>query len=342
MTSFVVLDEEKGWIDWAAECMTHGYSEDSLKKIMVKGGVSESRAQALLAGIKTLPLYNSLDKIVQRYKKSCAVLDNYQKLREQDPFYDRIERISSPSLHEFFYKYWLGCKPVIITDMAKDWGILDSWTFERFESEFGDEEIEIQSGRESDKEFEINSYTHKTKTTVKQFIDTINSQTSDTNDVYMTANNQVFAKTKFKELLKELGKLPAFMSTEPNCIGWRHLWMGPKGTVTPFHHDSCALIHLHIQGRKLWRFVSPFDYGNLYNHKHVFSPVDIFNIDYKKYPMMKGVKFTDVILNPGETIFLPMGWWHGVKSLDKTISISMTDFAFPNNVWTYPEVRNAI
>jgi hypothetical protein len=341
MTQFVIADDEKGWIEWAAECMAHGYSEESLKKIMSERGVPANRTQPILNEIKKLPLYASLDRVMQRYKRSCSVLDNFQKLQEQDPFYHRIERIESPTLHEFFVKYWLGCKPVIITDIAKNWNILDNWTFDRFAKEFGEEEIEIQTKREADAEFEINSAAHKTKVSVKWFIDAIN-QTEGTNDFYMTANNQVFAKTKFKELLKEVGPLPPYMSTDPNCIGWRHLWMGPSGTVTPLHHDTCALIHLQIQGSKLWRFISPFEYGNVYNHKHVFSPVDIFNVDYDKYPLMKNVQFMDVVVNPGEAIFLPMGWWHGVKSLDKTISMSMTDFACPNNVWTYSEVRKAI
>lgn len=342
MTSFVVSEEEKKWVEWTAECLTQGYPENDLIKIMTNEGMQEARAQEILTKIKFLPLYSSLDKITQRYKRACSVLNNYQTLREQDPFYDRIERIPCPTLHEFFYKYWLGCKPVIITDAAANCDILQSWTFERFAKEFGEEEIEIQTGRESDKDFEINSAAHKTKTTVKDFIDNIHEQSSDTNDIYMTANNQVFAKTKFKQLLKELGQLPSFMSTDPESIGWRHLWMGPKGTVTPFHHDSCALIHLQIKGSKLWRLVSPFEYGNVYNHRDVFSLVDAFDINYDIYPLMRGVKYTDVVINPGETIFLPMGWWHAVKSLDKTISISMTDFAFPNNVWSYSEVRKAI
>lgn len=342
MKNFVMSDEDKGWFAWAAECMTHGYSEESLKQIMLKGGMPEERPQQLLNEIKKLPLYGSLDKLTQKYKRACSVLENFQKLQEQDPFYHRIERIETPTLHEFFVKYWLGCKPVIITDVAKNWNILKTWTFDRFAKEFGEEEIEIQANRENDVEFEINSAAHKTKVSLKWFIDSINNQTQGTNDFYMTANNQVFAKTKFKELLKEVGPLPPYMSTDPNCIGWRHLWMGPAGTVTPFHHDSCALVHLQIKGSKLWRLVSPFEYGNVYNHKHVFSPIDIFNIDYTKYPLMKNVQYMDVVVNPGEAIFLPMGWWHGVKSLEKTISMSMTDFAFPNNVWTYSEVRNAL
>ena len=49
------------------------------------------------------------------------------------------------------------------------------------------------------------------------------------------------------------------------------------------------------------------------------------------YPYSEGTIFqayaapglvTDIILQPGEMIFIPRGWWHHVRSLDKSISVS--------------------
>lgn len=326
------------WVAWAAECTAQGYPHDSLKQSMLKNGFSETQADHLLERVKSLPLYKSLEKATQKYKRAYSVMENHRRLQEQDPFYWRIDRVSSPPLHKFFHKYWLGCKPVIITDLAKDWPLFNC-TFDRLLQDFGDEEVEIQYGREADKDFEINSPHLRKKVTLKWLIDYVLSH-EESNDVYMTANNRAFATTKLKALLDEFGTLPPYMSTNKDVSGWRHFWIGPKGTVTPLHHDSCALMHMQIKGSKLWRLISPFDYGNLYNHHHVFSKVDAFNIDYDLYPMMRNVKYVDVVINPGETLFLPLGWWHAVKSLDKNISVSMTDFAFQNNAWTYSEVTD--
>lgn len=327
------------WVEWAAECIAYGYPQDALRSNMEKNGLDSEQAQTILGAVTSLPLYKSLERATQKYKRAYSVLDNHKRLQEQEPFSHRVERVEAPSVADFFYKHWVACRPLVITNLSKDWQISKTWTFERLLKDFADEEIEVQTNRNADRNFEINSVSHKTKVKLGWFIQTILAQQEDTNDIYMTANNQAFAKTKLKSLISEIGKLPGWMSNDPDCIGWRNFWVGPKGTITPLHHDTCALVHLQVQGSKLWRLVHPFDYGNLYNHNHVFSLVDIFNIDYSRFPLMSNVKYIDVVVNPGEALFLPLGWWHGVKSLDKSISISFTDFAFKNNCWEYSPVR---
>jgi len=38
-----------------------------------------------------------------------------------------------------------------------------------------------------------------------------------------------------------------------------------------------------------------------------------------------------VVAEPGETVFLPLSWWHQVKSLDTCISFSFSNLAVPNH-----------
>jgi ribosomal protein L16 Arg81 hydroxylase len=62
----------------------------------------------------------------------------------------------------------------------------------------------------------------------------------------------------------------------------------------------------------------------------VFSQVDPENPDFNKYPLYRNIKPIELILKPGEVIFIPVGWWHHVRALDVSISVSFTNFVFPN------------
>lgn len=43
------------------------------------------------------------------------------------------------------------------------------------------------------------------------------------------------------------------------------------------------------------------------------------------------VTFKDFVLEPGEALFIPAGWWHDVRALDVSISLGMNHFAKENN-----------
>ena len=49
----------------------------------------------------------------------------------------------------------------------------------------------------------------------------------------------------------------------------------------------------------------------------------------------------EVIVEPGETVFLPLGWWHQVTSLDVSLSFSFSNLAVPNTFsYVNPEIHN--
>ena len=151
----------------------------------------------------------------------------------------------------------------------------------------------------------------------------------DTNDYYMVASNRNFQRDKIKHLLNDINVYPDFLDSS-NTEGKIKLWFGPGGTITPLHHDQTNLIGAQIYGKKLWRIISPDQTPFVYNYQAVFSQVDLENPDYNKYPLFKKVKIIEVILEPGEMIFIPIGWWHQVKSLNVSISLSFMNFIFPN------------
>jgi ribosomal protein L16 Arg81 hydroxylase len=92
------------------------------------------------------------------------------------------------------------------------------------------------------------------------------------------------------------------------------------------HHDDRNILFAQIYGRKHVRLIAPYYIDRVYNDREWYSPVDLDAIDYKRFPLMRGVPVIDIVLEPGECVFLPLGWWHWVKSLDVSISLSFTNF----------------
>ena len=80
--------------------------------------------------------------------------------------------------------------------------------------------------------------------------------------------------------------------------------------------------------------------GKLYNHLHVFSEITDLedpSLDRSQYPLLADLRVYDVTLSPGEIIFVPLGWWHQVKSLDFSVTITYTNFLWPNDSYeSYP------
>ena len=72
-----------------------------------------------------------------------------------------------------------------------------------------------------------------------------------------------------------------------------------------------------------------------YDFDAVGSQVDINNYDESKYPKFKNVKFYSVLLEPGDSIYIPKGWWHYVKSLDASISVSNFGYFLKEIFTTY-------
>jgi ribosomal protein L16 Arg81 hydroxylase len=156
----------------------------------------------------------------------------------------------------------------------------------------------------------------------------------------MTANNELLRGPEFALLLADIGTLPPWC--DPSQLGLlSNFWFGPAGTVTPLHHDTVLLFHTQIAGSKRWRFISPLDTPKVYNFNGVFSPIDVEKPDLARYPLFEQVRMLEVIVEPGETVFLPLGWWHQVTSLDVSISFSFTNLSMPNQfAYANPSIEN--
>jgi hypothetical protein len=327
------------WRQWIAENRLRDCTPQSMLETMVGAGLDREEARAAIARMENDPAFRAARRMQQVQRKLESVAGNMQKLWETSPRYPVVEKRTSPSREEFIERYVLGCRPVVLTDVARDWPAMARWSPEDLKRRFGHLTVEIQDGRNADPRYEENKLEHRRMVPLAPFVDRVMAG-GPTNDYYMTANNEALRRPEFAPLLADIGSLPA-VCDRAQLPHLSSFWFGPAGTLTPLHHDTIMLFHTQIVGRKRWRLISPLETPKLYNYNNVFSPIDVDRPDLNRYPLFGQVTMLDVMVEPGETIFLPLAWWHQVTSMDVSLSFSYTNLDVPNH-YTYqnPDIRN--
>ncbi|MEC4723540.1 cupin-like domain-containing protein [Noviherbaspirillum sp. CPCC 100848] len=116
-------------------------------------------------------------------------------------------------------------------------------------------------------------------------------------------------------------------------MGPPRFWLGPLGTVTPLHCDYDDNIFAQIWGTKRI-FLSPphhdeFLYTSEANAVLFGSPFNPEAPDFEKFPLARQASMIECIVNPGELLYVPAGWYHHVRSLTFSLSANRWARALP-------------
>jgi hypothetical protein len=106
-------------------------------------------------------------------------------------------------------------------------------------------------------------------------------------------------------------------------------WMGPAGSRTPLHRDAYFGMSAHLIGRKRWLFYSPDQAELLYpeagsREAYQRSRVDPLAPDLAHMPRFAQARGHDIVVEPGEILLVPAGWFHDVTALDDAVSVTMS------------------
>lgn len=231
-----------------------------------------------------------------------------------------FESIEPGVFRESFYDQQ---KPVVVKDLAKNWPAYTKWNWNYFKDLVGQQQVALYNNIKSDAYTPIN--TADDYKTFGEYIDMISQGPAGWRiflfNIFDHAPQLVQDYTWPEHLMK------GFVKKFPM------LFVGGASSITHMHFDIdlSNILHTQFIGRKRvllfpfteqhklyrkpWEVLSMADFSNYYSSDS--------KLDYNQFPALRYAKGYEVVLEHGDTLFMPAGYWHHMEYIDSGFAMSL-------------------
>ncbi len=231
-----------------------------------------------------------------------------------------LENIDPRVFREEFY---LPQKPVVLKDMAKQWPAYNRWNWDYFKQLVGDQRVGLYNNTKSDAYTPVNAADDYK--TFGEYIDMISNGPAGWRIFLFNIFDH--APSLVKDFTWPEHLLSGFVKKYPM------LFVGGASSITHMHFDIdlSNILHTQFAGRKRVLLFPHHEQHKLYRKPwEVLSMADFSNyygenskLDYKKFPALQHARGYEVILDHGDTLFMPAGYWHHMEYLDSGFAMSL-------------------
>ena len=232
-----------------------------------------------------------------------------------------VDKISEITPKDFVRDYLNKGQPVIIKDfISKDSACWSKWSYDYFKEIAGSEKINVYGKEEESQNYAASPPVGKM--TFAEYLDKISSEPTEL---------RLFLFNLLK-IRPELKKDLVYNDVTGGKViqGLPYMFFGGEGSATRNHFDI-DMSHVFIsqfQGyKRIWLFPNdqsdlmyklPYNFHSIANLKS--SSTDV-------YPALKLLDGYEAVIGPGETCYMPAGWWHYIQYETEGYSISVRALA---------------
>lgn len=213
--------------------------------------------------------------------------------------------------------------PLVVTDLAEDWPALERWTPERLSARYGDRSVKVY-----DASFGAPGQDYMASIDTMAFADFLEQTQARGRDLRMFLYN---LSSRIPELLDDVYLPDVGLQFSRRFV---FSFLGCAGSTTPLHYDIDMgdVLHTVIRGRRRVRLFPPEAAAALYRHPcTVRSYVNLDAPDLDRFPALAFARGYEVVLQPGQTLYMPGGWWHEFHYLEAGMGVSLRS---PPLLWT--------
>jgi hypothetical protein len=234
-----------------------------------------------------------------------------------------IQTVDAISPEDFQSEFYTKKLPVVIKTLSHSWPAYTKWNWEYLKSLVGGTRVPLYNNVKSNSQTPIN--TADDYKTFGEYIDMISNGPAGWRiflfNIFDHAPQLINDFTWPEVLMK------GFVKKYPM------LFTGGATSITHMHFDIdlSNILHTQFAGKKRVLMFPFEEQYKLYRKPfEVLSLADFSNYymqngnpDYEKFPALKLAQGLEIILEHGDTLFMPSGWWHHMEYLDSGFAMSL-------------------
>ena len=229
-----------------------------------------------------------------------------------------VPRTAAPSPETFESDYHRRSRAAIFEGLTEEWPARTRWSLPYLRERFGARRVPVLPTRDGYMDHDGRAGLHFHWMAFSDYLSRLESGSHP--DCYLVSP----LDRALPELMEDVVE-PIYSRSRPFRLS--RFWLSAAGTSTPLHRDMVQNLFVQIVGRKRFCLYPPSHSPWLYSYPFRsglpnFSRFDPERPDFDRFPLARRVAPIEIVLEPGDVLYLPSRWWHQPRSLDLSMSLN--------------------